>query len=327
MIAPLPDAGLVRDRFRGALLGHATGDALGAPADFLTAEQIEERYGVITEMLGGGWHELQPGQATDATEMMLCLAESLAQTGDFDPEDTIARYLAWFESAPRDVSLTVRAVLLSYRSGTHWDVASRRGFEILGGPRAGNGSLMRCSPLALRYWRDASARRQASQRDSMLTHFDRLAGWACVAFTDLVAAALAGELAEQLPMIAATIDEEDRRVSATLRDAVEAEPEEIQSSAFVLDTLRTALWAVLHTRTFEEAVCLAVSFGNDADAVGAVAGALAGALYGEAGIPTRWLVPLGARGRAVAVADRLAECVLTDTGATDSPRSLHGIRG
>ena len=101
MIAPLPDAGLVRDRFRGALLGHATGDALGAPADFLTAEQIEERYGVITEMLGGGWHELQPGQATDATEMMLCLAESLAQTGDFDPEDTIARYLAWSECATR----------------------------------------------------------------------------------------------------------------------------------------------------------------------------------------------------------------------------------
>jgi ADP-ribosyl-[dinitrogen reductase] hydrolase len=301
----------VRDRFRGALLGHATGDALGAPADFLTAEQIEERYGVISEMLGGGWHSLEPGQITDASEMMLCLAESLATVGDFDPEDIMARYLAWFESAPLDVSLTVRAVLLSYRSGTHWDVASRRGFEILGSPRAGNGSIMRCSPLALRYWQDPAARRQLSQRESTLTHFDRLAGWACVAFNDLLAAALVGELREQLPAIAATLDEEDRRVSATLRDAAEAEPEEIQSSAFVLDTLRTALWAVLRTGTFEEAVCLAVSFGNDADAVGAVAGSLAGALYGEAGIPPRWLAPLSARERALAVADRLADQALS----------------
>jgi ADP-ribosyl-[dinitrogen reductase] hydrolase len=306
------DEGRLRDRFRGTLLGHATGDALGAPADFLTAEQIEERYGVITEMLGGGWHELQPGQVTDATEMMLSLAESLAEIGEFEPEDIMARYLAWFEGAPCDVSLTVRAVLLSYRSGTHWDVASRRGFEILGSPRAGNGSLMRCSPVALRYWRDAAMRRQVSQRESTLTHFDHLAGWACVAFNDLLAAALIGELTEQLPAIAATIDEEDRRVSATLRDAVEAEPEEIQSSAFVLDTLRTALWAVLHTGTFEEAVCLAVSFGNDADTVGAVVGALAGAVYGEAGIPPRWLAPLSAHRRVATVADRLADLALAD---------------
>jgi ADP-ribosyl-[dinitrogen reductase] hydrolase len=299
------------DRFRGALLGHAAGDALGAPADFLTAEQVAERYGVITEMIGGGCHELAPGQATDATEMMLCLAESLTEIGDFDPEDIIARYLAWFESSPNDVSLTVRAVLLSYRSGTHWDLASRRGFEILGSPRAGNGSLMRCTPIALRYWHDTATRRQVSQRESTLTHFDRLAGESCAAFNDLVAAALVGQLREQLPLIAAAIDEEDRRVSAALLDAVEAEPEEIQSSAFVLDTLRTALWAVLHTGSFEEAVCLAVSFGNDADAVGAVTGGLAGAVYGEAGIPVRWLAPLFVRERVVAVADRLADEALT----------------
>ncbi|HEY5387644.1 MAG TPA: ADP-ribosylglycohydrolase family protein, partial [Thermoleophilia bacterium] len=140
---------MLRDRFRGTLLGLAVGEAMGAPADFLTAEQIEERFGVITEMIGGGCHEVQLGEATDATDMMLCLAESLADTGGFDPEDIMNRYLAWFESGPRDVSLTVRTVLLSFRSGTHWDLASRRAFEILGSPAAGNGSLMRCAPLAL----------------------------------------------------------------------------------------------------------------------------------------------------------------------------------
>ena len=90
-----------------------------------------------------------PGEITDATEMMLCLAESLADHGGFEPEDIIARLAAWLESQPHHVSLTVRAALISYRSGTHWDVASRRAFEILGGPTAGNGSLIRCAPVGL----------------------------------------------------------------------------------------------------------------------------------------------------------------------------------
>ena len=242
--------------------------------------------------------------------MMLCLAESLADRRAFDPEDIMERYLAWFDGTPRDVSLTVRTVLLSFRSGTHWDLASRRAFEILGSPTAGNGSLMRCAPLALLYCGDAEARHANSQRESTLTHFDRLAGWACVAFNDLLDAAIAGELREELPSIAHTIDEEDKRVSATLREALEAEPEEVQSSTFVLDTLRTAVWSVLHTGTFEEAVCFAVNLGNDADTVGAVTGALAGAVYGEAGIPPRWLAPLHGRERIAAVAERLADLAL-----------------
>ena len=301
------ETSVLRDRFRGALLGLAVGEALGAPADFLTAEQIEERFGVIMEMLGGGCNEVQLGEATDATDMMLCLAESLADTTGFHPEDIMDRYLAWFESGPRDVSLTVRTVLLSFRSGTHWDLASRRAFEILGSPTASNGSLMRCAPLALLFCGDAEARHAASRRESTLTHFESLAGWACVAFNDLLDAAIAGELREELPSIAHTIDEEDRRVSATLREALEAEPEEVQSSAFVLDTLGTAVWAVLRTDSYEEAVCLAVNLGNDADTVGAVTGALAGAAYGETGIPPRWLDPLLLRSRVTSVADRLAD--------------------
>jgi len=310
-VTPFPahDEAAVRDRFRGTLLGLAVGEALGEPADFLTAEQIEERFGVITEMLGGGCHDVAPGETTDATQMTLCLARSLADVGAFDPEDIMRRYDGWFANQPRDVSLTVRTVLLSYRSGTQWDLASRRAYEILGSPAAGNGSLMRCAPIGLRYALDAEARSACSQRESTLTHFERLAGWACVAFNDLIAAALAGELRDRLPLIAATIDDEDKRVSAALREAVEAEPEEVQSSAFVLDTLRTALWAVLRTASFEEAVVLAVNLGNDADTVGAVTGALAGAVHGEAGIPRRWLDVLLVREEATALADRLAEQV------------------
>lgn len=71
----------------------------------------------------------------------------------------------------------------------------------------------------------------------------------------------------------------------------------ISSSGYVVRTLEAALWAVEATGTFEEALVLAVNLGDDADTVGAVTGQLAGALYGAAAIPPRWLGPLAWRER------------------------------
>jgi ADP-ribosylglycohydrolase len=177
-----------RDRFRGALLGLAVGDALGAPAEFMTPEQVRDHYGVLVDMVGGGCHDVLPGQATDATDMMLALAESLTEKGVFDPEDIVRRYREWFHANPNDVSLTTRTVMLALAAGTPWDLASRRAYEILGFPTAGNGSVMRCAPIALRYFHDPETRRLVSLRESTITHFDHLAGWSCVAFNELLVA-------------------------------------------------------------------------------------------------------------------------------------------
>ena len=296
----------LRERFRGTLLGLAVGDALGAPAQFLTADQVVERWGVLTEMVGGGCYGVQPGETTDATEMMLCLAESLADGTGFRPDDIMRRYLAWFDAQPRDVSLTVRTVLLAIHSGSAWDIASRRAYEILGRPTAGNGSLMRCAPVALRFFADPDKRREAALRESTLTHFDPLAGWACAAFVELLVAAMAGRLRDSVPAIAASFAEEDTQVTEALLAAVNAEPEEIQSFAMVLDSLKTAVWAVLRTHSFEDAVCTTVNLGDDADTNGAITGALAGAAYGAAAIPPRWTATLLAREHVLDVADHLA---------------------
>ncbi len=302
----------LHDRFRGCLVGLAVGEALSAPVEFLTATQIKERIGDVTEMLGGGVYDLAPGEATDATAMMLCMAESLADKGSFAPEDIIERYRIWFEGAKHRVSLTVRTALISYKSGVHWELASRRAFEILGGITARNGSLSRCAPIGLRYAHDEHTRHVASQRESMLTHFDRLAGWCCTAFNDLVAVALIDQVHELLPAIADELDEEDRRVSTALRKAVVAEQYEIHSSAYVLDALQASVWTVLCTSNFKDAVTLAASLGNDASCIGAVSGALAGAMYGESAIPEHWLNALLERERAQAVADRLADQVIAE---------------
>jgi ADP-ribosyl-[dinitrogen reductase] hydrolase len=297
----------LRERFRGTLLGLAVGDALGAPAEFLTAEEIVERWGVLTEMMGGGPHDVAAGETTDATAMMLCLAESLSACGGFHPADVAARYVDWFSSNPKDVAVTVRACMLGIKAGTSVDLAARRAHEILGHPTAGNSSLMRCAPIALCFYGDAETRRDVSLRESELTHFDRLAGWSCVAFNELVVAALGGQLRRRLLSIASSLDDEDSRVSSTLREAAVAEPEEIHSSSSALETLKAAVWATLHTHSFEEAAVIAVNLGIDADTTGAVTGALAGALFGERAIPERWLAHLAEQERIVAAADALAD--------------------
>ena len=248
-----------RDRFRGALLGLAVGEAIGAPAEFLTAEQVAEKYGVITEMIGGGVYEVSPGETVDATDMMLCLAESLADVGSFDPENVIERYRLWFESHPRHVSLTVRATLaqLPCRDALGPGLAPR-----LRDPRRPHGRQRQPHPL-----RAARAAQLRRRRDAACTlppriHTDPLRpprGLVVRSLHDLLTAAIHGDLREQVPAIAATLDEEDKRVSTMLTDTLVAEPEELRSSSFVLDTLQTALWTVLHATTFEHAVCAAVN--------------------------------------------------------------------
>lgn len=79
------------DRYRGAMLGLAAGDALGTTLEFSPPGSFEP----ITDMVGGGPFGLEPGQWTDDTSMALCLAESLIESGEFDAVDQLARYVRW----------------------------------------------------------------------------------------------------------------------------------------------------------------------------------------------------------------------------------------
>jgi ADP-ribosyl-[dinitrogen reductase] hydrolase len=80
---------------------------------------------------------------------------------------------------------------------------------------------------------------------------------------------------------------------------------EISSSGYVVHALEAALWAIDETKNFEDALILAVNLADDSDTVGAVTGQLAGALYGYAMIPERWLAPLAWRDDMIAIADKL----------------------
>ena len=80
------------ERFRGCLLGLAAGDAVGTTVEFKPRGSFEP----VIDMVGGGPFQLQPGQWTDDTSMALCLAYSLVETGRFDADDQMQRYVRWW---------------------------------------------------------------------------------------------------------------------------------------------------------------------------------------------------------------------------------------
>ncbi|GAB5601795.1 ADP-ribosylglycohydrolase family protein [Thermus sp. FJN-A] len=276
-----------QDRYLGALLGLAVGDALGAQVEF----QARGTFPEVREMRGGGPHRLPPGFWTDDTSQALCLAESLLEKG-FDPKDQMDRYLRWYREGYRSAT------------GTCFDIghATRRALEryaTTGEPYAGdeegagNGPLMRLAPLVLAY-RKSPRLRELARLSARTTHGAREALEATEILAWLLQGALEGASKADLlalePFREADLHPALRRVVA---GGFWEAPEE--GPGYAPGTLAAALWAFARGRDFEEGMVLAVNLGGDADTVGAVYGELAGAYYGKEAIPERWLKALHLR--------------------------------
>ena len=117
----------MQNRFIGCLLGLAIGDALGAPVEFLNAEEIKQRHGRVTDYLGGGWLNLKPGECSDDTALMLCIARSIVDRKGFDPGDIAQRFLKWLAGESQ-----------RYREHHSYSIAgAKEGRALAGGWQAG----------------------------------------------------------------------------------------------------------------------------------------------------------------------------------------------
>jgi len=141
-----PDA--ILDRAKGALVGLAVGDTVGTTLEF----HSRDSYPLLTYMVGGGPFQLRAGEWTDDTAMALALGESLIDRGRFDPADLMHRFVEWRDSGAYsctgtcfDIGTTVGAALNRWL----WSGEPMAGSS--DPMSAGNGSLMRLAPVALRY--------------------------------------------------------------------------------------------------------------------------------------------------------------------------------
>ncbi|MGB8929921.1 MAG: ADP-ribosyl-[dinitrogen reductase] hydrolase [Anaeromyxobacteraceae bacterium] len=267
----------VRDRARGAFLGFAVGDALGATVEFMQATEIRAEYGVHREVIGGGWLRLRPGRVTDDTEMSLCLARAIDVSAGWSARAAADLLVAWMRAGPIDVGSTCRAGIRRYMlEGTlegrpnEWD--------------AGNGAAMRMVPIALATLGDDAALTRIAVEQAHLTHNHPLSDAASVLVGRLIHAACLGRSMRRLRLIA--------EEAAAAHPKLRFDRWDGRASGYVIETLAAVLHCFFSTRSFEECVVEVVNHGGDADTTGAIAGAVAGAFYGPAELPRRWLKKL-----------------------------------
>lgn len=306
-----PNLGSIdEDRARGALLGLAVCDALGTTLEFRSPGTFEP----IDDMIGGGPFELKPGQWTDDTSMALCLAESLAQTGGFDPRDQMERYVRWWRDGHWssighcfDIGTTTRTALASFeRTGEPYAGSTDPN-------TAGNGSLMRLSPVAIAYAHDPTEAVRLAGESSRTTHGAREAVDACRYVASLLIGAMRGAPKEELLSPRYAVAQglwDDEPLTPTIDEVAagsfrENTPPAIRGTGHVVRTLEAALWAFAGTDDFRSGALEVVNLGDDADTTGAVFGQIAGAAYGASAIPDGWMRRLAMKDEIEALLARL----------------------
>ena len=265
------------DKIRGALYGVAVGDALGGPLEFMSAEGIEKTHGRVTEMIGGGWLNLTPGEVTDDTQMTLDVARGIVENPD-DPVPAIGRnFIEWAKSGPKDIGATCAlaiqyAITREATSTEKWHYCAAMAHRNLGGKSAGNGALMRTIYPAL-YYANPIKMARAVNDIARMTHFSMGSADICLDYCDAVRDVMFGKN----PLAAISHRYYEPGVAPT---------------GYVLNTWSNAIECIINTETFEDAIVEAVNRGGDADTVAAVTGGLAGAYYGFENIPERWVIRL-----------------------------------
>jgi ADP-ribosyl-[dinitrogen reductase] hydrolase len=265
-------------RATAAYLGLAIGDALGATVEFMTPREIAAQYRRHDQIVGGGWLRLKPGQVTDDTTMSLALGESILGSGGIFAADAARAFDAWMRAKPVDIGSTVRRGLLHFRNTGATEVAYSE-------HDAGNGAAMRILPVALvTLGQNEAVVRGACRAQAHITHHNALSDAATETLALMLQAALQGAgtvrllhdyahpLARQHPEF-------------TFRAVRQRQ----NPSGYIAETMQAVFQALFDTDDFESCLIDVVNRGGDADTTGAIAGMLAGAVYGLEALPARWL--------------------------------------
>ena len=287
-------------RIKAVMIGHAVADALGVPVEFSDREALAAN--PVTDMRGFGTYPVPAGAWSDDTSMSLAALDSMAY-GRIDFDDIMEKFSAWCyrgDYTPTgvtfDIGNTCARAIERYAQGH-----AAEDCGLAGERDNGNGSLMRIHPFALMAYYGRGQIEGAEDTDALIdrasaiTHAHERAKLACRIYTVILHALLKRPGRES---VTAALREAAVRYAASpeighyarlFADDFAALPcERIKSSGYVVDTLEAAVWCLLTTQSYRECVLKAVNLGEDTDTVAAVAGGLAGALYGYRAIPTEW---------------------------------------
>lgn len=274
----------ILDRARGALLGHAAGNALGVPTEFLgTPEAIRDRFG--GELRDVVRCDTPDSPYDDDLALTLILAEELLER-EVDLRRLALRWADWAERDGRGIGLWTRRALQHIRRHDAPPGST--------GGQAGNGTVSRCLPIALRSVGSLQNLVSGTYHTATLTHPDERCAWGAVAVNVAAQALLTGRrdfIGDVLEVL------RNNEAPPELREAVGRVPLERRedlpingpSAGYVIHAVEIALWFAYHEPDLERGIVWLANAGGDTDTNAAVAGGLMGARDGDQAIPARWL--------------------------------------
>lgn len=310
----------------GAVLGLCVGDALGAPLEFTACRYIDSTHKhYLTDMADTTHFGLKKGQWTDDASMSLCLADSLLVNKGFNAVDSMLRYVLWWELGYNNAfgfdqdRRRYHSVGLGGNIGASMDAFRREGkARTPAGSRntSGNGSLMRLAPLPIWYRHDLEAGMAAARSMSLVTHQGEEAAECCRLVTKIVITALSMPKGDKsfLDHLADGFHSTEEPVNVMARSDPNTDPNHWGGSmgwnwkhpswkwsekrsqqqpgyvgSYCMDGLAMALHCVYKTNDFRKCMLEVVNHCGDSDSVGAIAGQIAGAIYGVSSIPKEWI--------------------------------------
>lgn len=277
---------------RGAVIGVAIGDAMGAPFEGYPSQ------GLVTEMRGGGNHGRVKGGWTDDTLQMLAVADSLITCRGFSAEDQLTRMITGYRRHPEFYGPTSSLVFDLVLTGTPpMQAAAEAGRQQRS---RSNGAVMRGPPIGVMY--STRQVQEVSLLCAALTHHDPVPG-ACSAFQNQMISDLCRGSDRRTAHLHACHRCREPEVAEMLENYRHYPPEPALDA---LLSTHAALLFFMEAESFEEAIVHAVSIGGDTDTIGAICGALAGAFWGVTAIPVRWISALQGLDHLIRTADLLA---------------------
>ena len=296
------------EKIKAVMIGHAVGDALGVPVEFASREEIAEN--PVTDMEGFGTYPYPAGTWSDDTSMSLAALDSIA-CGEIDWDEIMDNFGKWLDDGEYtptgeafDIGRTCLNAIIRYFNQKTKATESGGTDE----HSNGNGSLMRIHPFALYEYVKGTFDLNTIHNASSLTHAHERSKIACGIYSFVLwelfktpskASIRRGlnkarifyrtnpenaqydNLYRRIGLIGLQFEDDPLAFHRFNRD-------DIKSSGYVVDSLEAAIWCLMNTRSYKECVLTAVNLGDDTDTVAAIAGGLAGALYGYEAIPQEW---------------------------------------
>ena len=301
------------DTVRDALLGQAVGDAFGVPLEFLSREEVralslKKMAGCDSEeVIASRWGPLIPkGSWSDDTSMTLASMSSfILNGGHIDWEDQMKQFSRWWNENeyccldyPFGLGTNISAAMLRFRMG--FPALECGGTGLMDN---GNGALMRILPFAMyciMHELDTDKTAQIISNASAITHRHPISRMSCLIWTEFLRALADGSAISRAVREISSLPygkwfpEEALKAHAIIVNGniPNLREEAIGETGYVVDTLYSALYALLNAGSYEESILLAASLGYDTDTVCAVTGMAAGIIYGAKAIPRRWLADL-----------------------------------